>query len=328
MNILITGGAGFIGFHLAQLLLKKRNKVFIIDNLNNYYDPNLKKQRLEKLNQIKNEKNCFLKFKKFDITNYKILKNFFKRNKIEIVIHLAAQAGIRYSLRNPRAYFASNLLGFYNMIELSNLFKIKHFVYASTSSVYGNNKKNYFKEEDNTDYPLQFYSATKKSNEIIAHSFSNLYNMKTTGLRLFSVYGPWGRPDMAYYKFTKKILNKEKLDIFNNGNHLRDLTYISDVVKAIQKISLSKKILSSKSNFYRIYNLGHGKAVSLMNLIKLIESNLKLKALKKFTKIQKGDAFKTLCNNKRLSKEFKINFNTKPSAGIKKFVDWYLKFNK
>ena len=337
MNILITGCAGFIGSHLSKVLLSKRNKIFGIDNMNNYYDVQIKKDRLKEIFNYSKKNKYLFNFSKVDLINYKKLKFIFEKKKVDIVINLAAQAGVRYSITNPRKYLNSNIVGFFNLIELSRQYNIKHFIYASTGSVYGDNKKIPFVENSNTDSPLQFYAATKKSNEVIAHSYSYLYKLKTTGLRFFTVYGPWGRPDMAYFKFTNLITKNKKIKIFNGGNHTRDLTYISDVVASIKKIILTsskvfkKNEVDSKKNKkkfipYKIYNIGNGYPLKLSNLIKYIEKNLKIKSKKIFLPRQTGDALNTLCDKSNLSRDFNIKFKTHPQIGIKKFVDWYKKY--
>mgnify|MGYP001372288834 CR=1 FL=1 len=337
MNILITGCAGFIGFHLTQSLLSKKNKVIGLDNINNYYDIKLKKDRLKLILEYSKKNNFYFNFNKIDLSNYKKLKYIFKKNKIDIVINLAAQAGVRYSIDNPRKYLNSNIVGFFNIIELSRLNNVKQFIYASTGSVYGDNKKLPFDENYNTDKPLQFYAATKKSNEVIAHSYSHLYKLKTIGLRFFTVYGPWGRPDMAYFKFTNLISKGKEINIFNNGNHVRDLTYISDVVNSIKKIilisprifnHLEKKFKKNISIYtpFKIYNIGNGYPLKLIKLINYIEENLKIKSKKIFLSRQSGDAINTLCNKKNLNKDFNIKFKTDPKIGIKKFIKWYKKY--
>ena len=239
MKILVTGCAGFIGHSVTKSLINKKNLVIGVDNLNSYYSKKLKVDRLKDIEKLNNKKKYF-KFYKLDLENFKKLEKIFLNYKFDTVIHLAAQAGVRYSILNPRAYLKSNVVGFFNILELCKNFKIKHLIYASTSSVYGENSTP-FSEKTNSDKPLQFYSATKKSNEIMAYAYSNLYKFKTTGLRFFTVYGPWGRPDMAYFKFAKLILEKKKITIHNKGNHKRDLTYIEDVSKIIKKIVFTKK---------------------------------------------------------------------------------------
>ena len=240
-KVLITGSAGFIGFHVCKLFLEKNYNVVGVDNLNSYYDVKLKRNRTRYLKEYKN-----FKFVKADICNKMILKNIFKKNKFDKVINLAAQAGVRYSIKNPDAYMKSNLIGFFNIIDLCKIYKISHLLYASTSSVYGLSNKRILSEEDEVDHPIQFYAATKRSNELIAHSYSYLYNLPTTGLRFFTVYGPWGRPDMALFIFTKNMIANKSIDVFNKGNHERDFTFIDDVARSVFKVS---KEIPKKKNF-------------------------------------------------------------------------------
>jgi len=316
MNILITGAAGFIGFHLIQKLCENKNYNIIgIDNLNNYYDVNLKQSRLKILKKNKN-----FTFKKIDLSRNSFLKKVFDQYKIKYVVNLAAQAGVRYSIEKPEKYFDSNLSGFFNLINLCKTHHVSHFVYASTSSVYGDQKKFPVKETFNTDNPLSFYAATKKCNEIIAYSFSNIYQMPTTGLRFFTVYGPYGRPDMALFKFANLLKKNKKIKLFNNGNHERDFTYISDIVEGIVKI-LEKP--STKKIPHEIYNIGGNKSYKLKDFIALIEKNLNKKA--KFIKypLQQGDVRKTQASSSKLDKLVNKKKYTKLELGIKNFFEWY-----
>ena len=283
-RILISGVAGFIGFHIAKSLLKDGYKVYGIDNLNDYYNIDLKKNRLKIISDHKN-----FKFKKVDITNYKNLNKIFIDFKPSKVLHLAAQAGVRYSLVNPFAYLNSNLIGFMNIIELSKEHNVKGFIYASSSSIYGLNKKIPFSENDITDNPVSLYAATKKSNELIAYTYSHLHNLNTTGLRFFTVYGPWGRPDMAYFSFANKISNKSKINVYNNGNMKRDFTYIDDIVYGI-------KFAIDKNYKCEVFNLGNNKPEDLMDLIKYIEKYLGVSAQIKFSPMQLGDVKQTYAN--------------------------------
>ena len=331
MYIFVTGAAGFIGFHTIKKLLLMKKKVIGIDNLNNYYDTNLKNDRLKYLKK-KFSKN--FKFFKVDLKNNEKIISIYKKHNISIVINLAAQAGVRYSLQKPREYLESNINGFFNLIEISKNFGVKRFIFASTSSVYGNNTKTPFKEEHTADHPIQFYAATKRANELIAHSYSSLYGIETVGLRFFTVYGPWGRPDMALFKFVKNILNKKTIEIYNHGNHVRDFTYIDDIVSGITLVIKSNNIfrdkLLKKNNYspdrsnvkFRVFNIGSGKQVTLMKYIKLIEKELKLKALKKFLPLQKGDIRSTLANINNL-KKLGYKPKTTPKKGIKEFINWY-----
>ena len=325
MKILITGAAGFIGFHACIKFLNEGFTVIGVDNLNSYYDVELKKNRIKEIKKNKKRKFNFIKL---DLKNFDKLEKIFKKNKFVFVLHLEAQAGVRYSLINPFSYLDSNIIGFFNVLQLSKNFKIRHFTYASTSSVYGGNKKMPFSEKDNTDIPLQLYAATKKSNELIAYSYSHLFKLKTTGLRFFTVYGPWGRPDMALFKFVKNIIQKKPIDIFNNGKHSRDFTYVDDIVQGIYRIIVSKNKNSKKKIPYQVFNIGRGKSEKLMDFIKEIENNLKIKSKKKFLPLQKGDVEKTYADTSKLFK----NFNYKPKVsikiGIKNFVNWYTRYYK
>ena len=318
MKILITGSAGFIGFHLSTLLLKQKIKVVGIDNLNNYYDKRIKIDRNKILLKNKN-----YKFFKIDITNKKKLKKIFSKNKFDTVINLAAQAGVRYSLKEPEKYIQSNINGFYNIIEACKNYRIKNFLFASTSSIYGKSIKFPLKEKYNTDSPLQLYAATKKANEVIGHAYFNLYKFNVVGFRFFTVYGPWGRPDMALFKFTNNTLLKKKINVFNRGNHYRDFTYVEDIVNGIFKV-IKKLKKSKKKPIYQILNIGNNKTISLKNFIKLIEVNLGLKARIKYQNFQKGDVYKTHASINKINKYYGFMPKTKIEAGIKKFIDWFL----
>ena len=314
MNILVTGCAGFIGFHLCKSLLKNHNVVGI-DNLNNYYDVGLKKDRLKIL---KSEKK--FKFFKIDIANNTLLEQKIKNKKIKYIVNLAAQAGVRYSLQNPREYMRTNLIGFFNILELAKKLKVKHLISASTSSVYGDSKKIPMSEEDSTDRPIQFYAATKKSNEVMGRSYSYLYKIPITMTRFFTVYGPWGRPDMALFKFTNLILENKVLPVFNNGNHSRSFSYIGDVIFSIN--CLINKPPKEHTPF-RILNIGNNKKQKLLKYISIIEKNLKKKAKKKYLKLQLGDIKDTQADIRKLKRLVPNYKNTKIEKGIKLFVDWY-----
>ena len=320
MKILITGAAGFIGFHLSKKILKERFQVIGIDNLNNYYDVNLKKNRVIQLKKYKN-----FQFYKLDLNQKLKINNIIKKNKIKYIVHLAAQAGVRYSIMKPEAYFKSNLEGFFNILELSRENKIKHLIFASTSSVYGNNKKFPLKEVMNTDKPLSFYAATKKSNEVMAYSYSHIYEIPSTALRFFTVYGPFGRPDMSLFKFAKKILKSEEVPLFNYGDHIRDFTYIEDAVEGIFLI-LNKP---SKDKIpYNCFNIGNGIPNKLKNFLKLIEKNLEKKAKIKNLPLQLGDVKKTHSDISLLKKFSKYQPKTNIKKGIREFIDWYKKHYK
>jgi len=330
MKYLITGSAGFIGFHLCQLLLKdKNNKIIGVDNHNSYYDPRLKESRLLLLKKNSNYIHC-----RVDIADTKSIAKIFKNFKPKFVINLAAQAGVRYSIKNPYVYIKSNINGFINILEESRKNKIRHLVYASTSSVYGANTKLPFAEEHSTNHQLSIYAVTKKSNELMAHAYSYLYNIPTTGLRFFTVYGPWGRPDMALFKFIKAIIKKKKINVFNYGNHSRDFTYVDDIVKTISKII--KKPAKKNQNWistnpdpsssfvpWRIYNIGNSKPVKLLKYISAIEKILNIKAKIKFLPLQLGDVKDTFASTTKLFNQFNYKPKTKIIDGIKKFIDWY-----
>ena len=321
MKILITGCAGFIGFHLSKLFLKKNKKVYGIDNINNYYEPKIKKDRLRIL--FKTSKKNF-KFYKIDITNDRLLKKLFVKEKFDVVINLAAQAGVRYSLENPKAYVESNLIGFFNVLNYSKLTNVKHFLFASTSSVYGDQKKMPIKEKYSIIKPIQFYAATKSANELMAYSYSHLYKMKATALRFFTVYGPWGRPDMALFKFTKNIIEGKPIEVFNNGNHQRDFTFVEDCVDAIAKITLSKV----KREKFEVYNVANGNSEKLITYIKIIEKELNLKSKKIYLPLQAGDIKKTFASIQKINKKYKFKSKTNINNGIKRFIDWYKDYYK
>ena len=320
---LVTGCAGFIGMHLTLSLLKKNKSVIGIDNLNNYYDVNLKKKRLSNLKKFKK-----FNFKKVDIKNLNSLKKIVKNYKIDYIINLAAQAGVRYSIINPETYFENNIRGFFNILEIAKNKKVKHLVYASSSSVYGASQKKIFKESDNVDQPISFYASSKRSNELMAHSYSYIYNIPVTGIRYFSVYGPWGRPDMSLFIFTKKILSGKNIDVFNKGKMKRDFTFIDDAVDATYKIihKIPKIRRPNKICKFKIFNVGGGNTISLINYIKLIEINLGIKAKKNLKGMQLGDVKATLSNNNNLKSSVKFNPKTNIKVGIRKFIDWYKRF--
>jgi len=319
MKILVTGSAGFIGFHLCKKLLNnKKYEVHGLDNLNNYYDLKLKKNRLKILNNHVN----FIFFK-IDLTNKKKLDNLLIKNKYKIVINLAAQAGVRYSIKYPREYLNSNIIGFYNLIETCIKIKVSHFVFASTSSVYGLSNRFPTKENHNTDTPLSFYAASKKNNETIAHSLSYIYKLPVTGLRFFTVYGPYGRPDMSLFKFTKNILDEKQIELYNNGNHFRDFTYVDDVAEVISKI-INKKPKGKIP--YNIFNVGSGNEIHLKKFIRLIEKNLNKKGKIKFIEKQIGDVYKTKASKYKLFKHINYYPKTKLEYGVKKFISWFKEY--
>ncbi len=330
-KIFITGSSGFIGFHVAKRYLDKGFKVHGFDSMNNYYDIKLKKSRLKILKDYKN-----FSFKKGNLENQKVLNNSINKFKPSIIIHLAAQAGVRYSIKNPRVYLNSNIMGTFNIIESAKNLKIKHLILGSSSSVYGANKKFPFQEIDKTDSQISFYAATKKSTENLVHSYSSLWKLPTTVLRFFTVYGPWGRPDMAYFKFTKKILNGKKIDIYNKGKMYRDYTYIDDIVDGIFKLTnkipklnaLKRYKNDSLSNVapFRILNIGNTKKILLLDFINSLEKKIGKKAIKRFLPMQKGDVFSTLSDSRLLKRITGYNPKTKYQDGIEKFLDWYLDY--
>ena len=323
MRFLVTGCAGFIGFYVTKKLLTNNSyKVIGIDNLNEYYDKNLKNHRLKILRKNKN-----FKFIKCDLTNRKKLEKIFNIYRFKSVINLAAQAGVRYSLEKPHEYVKSNLVGFFNILDLTKQNRIKNFIYASSSSVYGDQGISKFREDDTSaNNPEQFYAATKRSNEIIARSYSNLFKINTIGLRYFTVYGPYGRPDMSIFKFTKKILQNKKIDVYNFGNHKRDFTFIDDAseltVRLIKKISKEKKIICE------IFNVSRGSSIPLKKIIKLLEKNLSKKAKINYLPKQKGDVVSTHGDNKKIKKFTQFNNFIKPQEGVYRFVKWYKEYFK
>ena len=308
---LVTGAAGFIGFHVAKSLLEKGERIIGIDNLNPYYDVSLKKDRLE---QIKSDPR--FTFYHEDIKNIDALKRIFSGHHIDRICNLAAQAGVRYSIQNPFAYEESNLKGFLNLLEMARKFPVENFVFASSSSVYGNNKKLPFSIEDNVDTPISLYAATKKANELMAHAYSHLFEIPLTGLRYFTVYGPWGRPDMALFLFTKAILAGRSIDIYNFGKMKRDFTYIDDIVDGT--ISALNRPFR-----YKIFNLGNSKTVELMELIKIIEEELGVEAKKNFLPLQPGDVPETYADIESTAKFLGFKPKTSIRVGIRKFLTWY-----
>ena len=326
MKVLVTGAAGFIGFHLTLALLNRDDQVVGIDNLNDYYDPALKLLRLDEI--AKHPKSSNFHFIKADISDRALMESFFAKNSFDVVVNLAAQAGVRYSLENPHAYVDSNLVGFVNILEGCRHSKIKHLVYASSSSVYGMNVKQPFNTEDRVDYPISLYAATKKSNELMAHTYSHLYNIPTTGLRFFTVYGPYGRPDMAYYKFTKAILNGDPIDVYNNGVMERDFTYIDDIVEGVVRVmDKTPKPNDNKYSMakppYQIYNIGNNNPVTLREFISAIEDACKAKANENLLPMQSGDVPITYADVDELVSEFDYKPNTNIKHGMKNFAKWY-----
>lgn len=334
MKYLVTGTAGFIGYHTALSLFERGYEVIGIDNLDTYYDVDLKKQRLENLKQAVSKSNAAFHQYEIDISDTAAVNAVFEEHKPDRVINLAAQAGVRYSLENPMAYVKSNLVGFTNILEACRHNAVKHLTYASTSSVYGSNTSLPFSEDNSVDHPIQFYAATKRANELMAHSYSHLYQLPTTGLRFFTVYGPWGRPDMALFKFTKNILAGEPIDVFNHGKHARDFTYIDDIVEGVVRTSeyIPKKdddwssdnpnAATSKAPF-RIFNIGNSKSVQLMDYIKAIEETTGKEAKINFLPLQPGDVPETEADTTYLRNAVDYQPNTSVDRGVKEFVAWY-----
>lgn len=331
-KILITGAAGFIGFHLSKRLINEGHEVHGIDNLNDYYDPSLKDARLAILD------GTAFQFQKMDLCDNDGVLSVFNEFKPEIVVHLAAQAGVRYSLENPRSYIESNLNGFFNVIEATKAAGVETFLYASSSSVYGNSEDTPFSIEDRVDHPVSLYAATKKSNELIAHTYSHLYKMTTVGLRFFTVYGPWGRPDMAYYFFTKAMLAGEPIKLFNQGKNLRDYTYIDDIIESIKRIIDNRSALNEgigsasldeqSSPYYHLFNIGGDRSVSVLDFVDTLEEVLGVEANKEFIEFQPGDVFKTQADASALQRFTDYKPETKLKDGLKKFVDWYREYYK
>lgn len=345
-KILITGVAGFIGFHVAKALVLKSNEVIGIDNLNNYYDVSLKVSRLAELGIKQSEfeynrqyKNDNFSFTKLDISDQKNIERLFDKHKFDIVINIAAQPGVRYSLINPYAYSESNLVGFLNILEGCRKAEVEHLVFASSSSVYGLNAKIPYSTKDNVDHPISLYAATKKSNELMAHSYSHLYSIPVTGLRFFTVYGEWGRPDMSYFLFTKAIFEGKEINVFNDGRMERDFTYIDDIVNGILKVvdyppkanlywDNSNQDPSVSSAPYKLYNIGNNKPVKLLDFISEIEKAIGKKAKYNFLPMQPGDVLKTWADISELQNDFGYNPKTQIETGIPKFIKWFKEFYK
>ena len=337
-NILVTGSAGFIGFHLCKKLIEDGHQIIGIDNINDYYDTKLKKERLKILSKKSFESKNW-RFLKIDLNNKDTLLDIFQEYKPKTVINLAAQAGVRYSLENPGAYINSNIIGFYNILECCKISKVKNLLYASSSSVYGGNTKVPFSENDSVNHPVSLYAATKKSNELLAHSYSHLYGISCTGMRFFTVYGPWGRPDMAPMIFADAIINKKTLKIFNYGNMSRSFTFIDDVIeiliRLIQKPATPDKNFNSKKPnsatswcSHRIFNIGNDNSVALLTFIKMLEKELGLEGIKDFESLQKGDVVNTLSDNTNIDEWIGAYPKTSLNKGIKKFINWYKDYYK
>lgn len=320
---LITGGAGFIGFHLSRSLLEKGARVIGFDNMNEYYDVRLKEDRLAKLYYY--DKYTFVKG---DLANNADVFQLFQEYRPDIVVNLGAQAGVRYSIDNPSAYMESNMMGFFHILEGCRYFPVEHLVYASSSSVYGGNEKVPFSTEDKVDEPVSLYAATKKSNELMAHAYSKLFAIPVTGLRFFTVYGPFGRPDMAYFKFTKKILAGEPIQVYNRGDMMRDFTYIDDIVQGVENILCNPPEKNEKGALYKLYNIGNNKPVKLMDYIETLERCLGMEAKKEYLPMQPGDVYQTYADVTDLMRDYNFKPETSIEEGLQKFVDWYREYYK
>lgn len=318
---MITGGAGFIGFHLSLALLERGALVIGFDNMNDYYDVDLKKARVDIL-----EKQDNYTFVKADLSEKEQVFALFEKYQPDIVINLGAQAGVRYSIDNPDTYMQSNIMGFFNILEACRNYPVEHLVFASSSSVYGGNKKVPFSTEDMVDGPVSLYAATKKSNELMAYAYSKLYKIPATGLRFFTVYGPFGRPDMAYYKFAKKIMNGEKIQIYNNGDMQRDFTYVDDVVKGIVNVLCNPPAENEDGVRYKIYNIGNNKPVRLMDFISELERQLGREAEKEYLPMQPGDVYQTYADVSELMRDFDFKPGTPIETGLARFVEWFKEY--
>jgi UDP-glucuronate 4-epimerase len=320
-TILVTGAAGFIGYHLSKKLLEQGITVIGFDNINDYYDVNLKYTRLDLLKENKQ----FI-FIKGGLADKSAIDDLFSNYNPDIVANLAAQAGVRYSIENPQAYIDSNIVGFFNILEACRHNKVEHFVYASSSSVYGNQQKTPFSTGDNVDKPISLYAATKKSNELMAYTYSHLYGIPTTGLRFFTVYGPYGRPDMAYFSFTKNIISGEPIQIFNNGEMYRDFTYIDDIVQGIENVLCNPPKQDENGVQYKLYNIGNNKPEKLMHFIETLERCIGKQAKKEFIPMQPGDVYQTYADVTDLMNDFDFKPDTPIEVGLAKFVKWYLQW--
>ena len=315
---LITGGAGFIGFYLSKALLEKGAEVVGLDNLNDYYEISLKEDRLAILRELEG-----YRFVKADLSDEEAVFRLFAEYKPQIVVNLAAQAGVRYSIDNPDAYIQSNIVGFYNILEACRHYPVEHLVFASSSSVYGGNKKVPFSTQDQVDRPVSLYAATKKSNELMAYSYSKLYQIPLTGLRFFTVYGPMGRPDMAYFKFAKRIMADEPIQIYNNGDMLRDFTYIDDIITGVENILCNPPSTDENGAAYKIYNIGNNKPEKLMDYIAVLEKCLGKEAKKEFLPMQPGDVYETYADVTDLMRDYGFKPSTTIEEGLSKFAEWF-----
>lgn len=322
-KVLITGAAGFIGYHLIKRLINMDMDIIGIDNINDYYSVDLKKDRLLDIGDKNNF--CFIKE---NIENMEEMENIFKKYKPDIVINLAAQAGVRYSIENPRAYINSNIVGFFNILECCRRYPVEHLIFASSSSVYGANKNVPYSTEDKVDNPVSLYAATKKTDELLAYSYSKLYGIKATGLRFFTVYGPFGRPDMAYYSFTNKIMNNETIKVYNNGDMYRDFTYVDDIIEGIVRLLDKAPVADENNTYYKIYNIGNNKPVKLMDFIHILEECLGKEAKKEYLPMQQGDVYQTYANIDDLILDVGFCPRTDLKSGLNEFVKWYRDYYK
>lgn len=323
MHVLVTGAAGFIGYHLAQRMLRDGMQVYGVDNLNDYYDVQLKIDRLE---QLKGHPQ--FTFERLDLSDRNVVTHLFTNQTFDGVVHLAAQAGVRYSLQNPNAYVDSNLVGFVNVLEGCRQQQMGHLVFASSSSVYGTNRKVPFSVIDNVDHPISLYAATKKANELMAHSYSHLYGLPITGLRFFTVYGPWGRPDMAYFKFVDAIASGRPIDVYNHGQLQRDFTYIDDVIEGVMRVLQQPPKTEASQAPYRLYNIGNNNPVSLLRFIEIIEIELGKTAQKNWLPMQPGDVFATYADITELSRDVGFQPQTALEDGMHQFVQWYHQYTR
>ncbi|MGJ3349092.1 NAD-dependent epimerase [Morganella sp. Je.2.23] len=332
MKILVTGAAGFIGYHVSQRLLEQGHEVVGADNLNDYYDVNLKQARLDLLLPHPQ-----FQFFKMDLSEKTAVSELFAAQKFERVIHLAAQPGVRYSIQNPMAYIDANILGHMNILEGCRHNNVGHLIYSSSSSVYGLNRKQPFSVEDDVDHPVSLYAATKKANELMSHSYSHLYQLPTTGLRFFTVYGPWGRPDMALFKFVKAMLDGKPIDVYNHGNMVRDFTYVGDIAEAVVRLvnvipaadsdwTVEEGLKSASSAPYKVYNVGNGQPTRLGDFIQAIETALDIKANKHYMDMQDGDVLSTCADSGELYNTIGFSPDTPVNYGVQQFVDWYMSF--
>lgn len=322
-RILITGAAGFIGFHLVKRLLGQGSTICGLDNLNDYYEVSLKESRLALLENFAN-----FTFVKGNIADEVVVSHVFETFKPDIVVNLAAQAGVRYSIDNPKAYMESNMMGFFTMLEACRKYPVEHLLFASSSSVYGNQQKTPFAITDNVDYPISLYAATKKSNELMAYTYSHLYGIPATGLRFFTVYGPYGRPDMAYFKFTNKICQDTPIQIYNQGDMYRDFTYVDDIVTGIERMLCNLPKKNEWGDAYKVYNIGNNKPEKLMYFIEVLEAQLGKKAIKEFLPMQPGDVYQTYADVTELEKDFDFRPVTSIEEGLSRFVAWYKEYYK